>query len=49
LRAGFVAGKEDLDSITRLEEGGLREKGRESLDEWNFGSFTIVMADIVKT
>jgi hypothetical protein len=45
---GFVAGKEDLNSTTRLEQGGLRAKRKESLDEWNFGSLAIMMAEIVK-
>jgi hypothetical protein len=30
---GFVAGKEDLNSITGLEQGGLRAERKESLDE----------------
>jgi hypothetical protein len=45
---GFVVGKEDL-NITGLEQGGLRAERKESLDEWNFGSLAIVMAEIVKT
>jgi hypothetical protein len=35
-----------LNSVTRLEQGGLRAERKESLDEWNFGS--VVMAEIVK-
>jgi hypothetical protein len=46
---GFVAGKKNLNSITRLEQGGLRAERKESLDEWNFGSFAVVMAEIFKT
>jgi hypothetical protein len=46
---GFVAGKEDLNSVTRLEQGGLRAERKESLDEWNFWSLAIAMAEIVKT
>jgi hypothetical protein len=46
---GFVAGKEDLKSMTRLEQGRLRAERKESLDEWNFGSFAIAMAEIAKT
>jgi hypothetical protein len=45
---GFVTDKEDLNVVTTLEQGGLRAEGKESLDEWNFGSLTIVMAEIVK-
>jgi hypothetical protein len=45
---GFVTGKEDLNSITRLEQGGSRAERKESLDEWNFGSLAIGMAKIVK-
>jgi hypothetical protein len=46
---GFVAGKEDLNSITRLEQEGLRAERKESLDEWNFGPLAVVVAEIVKT
>jgi hypothetical protein len=46
---GFVAGKEDLNSVIRLEQGGLRAERKESLDEWNFGSLAIAVAEIVKT
>jgi hypothetical protein len=49
LRGSFVTGKEDLNSITRLEQGGLRAERKESLDEWNFRSLAVVMAEIVKT
>jgi hypothetical protein len=38
-----------LNSITRLEQGGLRAERKESLDEWNFGLLAIEMAEIVKT
>jgi hypothetical protein len=48
LREGVVAGKKDLNSVTRLEQGGLRAERKESLDKWNFGSLAIVMAEIVK-
>jgi hypothetical protein len=48
LKWGFVTGKEDLNSITRLEQGGLRAERKESLDEWNFRSLAVVMAEIVK-
>jgi hypothetical protein len=48
LRGGFVTGKEDLNSVTRLEQGGLRAERKESLDEWNFRSLAVVMAEIVK-
>jgi hypothetical protein len=43
----FVAGKEDLNDITRLEQGGSRADRKESLDEWNFGSLAVAMAEIV--
>jgi hypothetical protein len=33
---GFVGSKEDLSSVTRLEQGRLRAERKESLDEWNF-------------
>jgi hypothetical protein len=46
---GVVAGMEDFNSITRLEQGGLRAERKESLDEWNFGSLAVAMAEIVKT
>jgi hypothetical protein len=45
---GFVTGKEDLNSVTRLEEGGSRAERKESLDKWNFRSLAIVMEEIVK-
>jgi hypothetical protein len=48
LREGFVTGKEDLNSITKLEQGGSRAERKESLDESNFGLLAIVMAEIVK-
>jgi hypothetical protein len=38
----------DLNNITRLEQGGLRAERKESLDEWNFRSLAIAMAEIVK-
>jgi hypothetical protein len=31
-----VAGKEDLNGVTRLEQGELRAERKESLDNWNF-------------
>jgi hypothetical protein len=40
---------EDLNSITRLEQGGLRAERKESLDLWNFGSLAVAMAEIVKS
>jgi hypothetical protein len=46
---GVVTGKENLRSVTRLEQGGLRAERKESLEKWNFGSLAIVMAEIVKT
>jgi hypothetical protein len=45
---GFVIGKEDLNSITRLEQGGLRTERKESLDEWNFRPLAIAMAETLK-
>jgi hypothetical protein len=44
---GFVAGKEDLNSIARLEQEGLRAE-RKAWIEWNFGSLAIAMAEIIK-
>jgi hypothetical protein len=38
-----------LNSITRLEQGGMRAERKKSLDEWNFRSLAIAMAEIVKT
>jgi hypothetical protein len=38
-----------LNSITRLKQGGLRAERKESLDEWNFRSFAVAVAEIVKT
>jgi hypothetical protein len=38
-----------LNSITRLQQGGLRVERKKSLDEWNFGPLAIAMAEIVKT
>jgi hypothetical protein len=46
LLMGFVTGKEDLNSITRLEQGGLRAERKESLDKWNFRSLAIAVAEI---
>jgi hypothetical protein len=46
---GFVADKEDLSSVTRLEQGGSRAERKENLEEWNFGSLAVAMAEIVKT
>jgi hypothetical protein len=48
LKGGFVTGKEDLNSIARLEQGGLRAERKESLDKWNFRSLAIAMAEIVR-
>jgi hypothetical protein len=45
----FVAGIEDLNSITRLKKEGLKAARKESLDEWNCESLAIAMAEIVKT
>jgi hypothetical protein len=45
---GFVTGKEDFNSITRLEQGRLRAERKKSLEEWNFESFAIAMAEIAK-
>jgi hypothetical protein len=46
----FVAGKEDLNGVTRLEQGRSRaEREREkSLDVWSFGPLVIEIAEIVK-
>jgi hypothetical protein len=38
-----------LNSIIGLEQGGLRVERKESLDEWNFRSHDVAMAEIVKT
>jgi hypothetical protein len=46
---GVCFGKEDLNSVTRLEQGGLRAERKESLGKWNFGSLALVVAEIVKT
>jgi hypothetical protein len=45
---GFVTGKEDLNSVTGLEEGGWSVERKKSLDVWNFGSLAIMVAEIVK-
>jgi hypothetical protein len=45
---GFITSTEDLNSVTGLEQGELRSERKESLDEWNFGSLAVVMAEIVK-
>jgi hypothetical protein len=45
---GFVAGKEDLNSVARLEQGGLRAERKKSFDVQNLGPLAIVMAEIVK-
>jgi hypothetical protein len=37
-----------LNSLARLDQGGSRAERKESLDEWNFGSFAVAMAEIVK-
>jgi hypothetical protein len=46
---GVVTGKEDFNSVTRLEQGGLKAERKESLDEYNFVSLAIAMAEIIKT
>jgi hypothetical protein len=48
LRGGFVVGKEDLNSVTRLEQGGLRAERKESLNLCNLRPLAIGMAEIVK-
>jgi hypothetical protein len=45
---GFVTGNKDLNSITRLEQGGSRAERKESLNVWNFRSLAIAMAEIDK-
>jgi hypothetical protein len=47
-RGGFVTGKEDLNTVTRLVQGGSRAERKKSLDEWNFRLLAIAMAEIVK-
>jgi hypothetical protein len=37
-----------LNSVTRLEQGGLRVERKESLDEWDSEPVIIAMAEIVK-
>jgi hypothetical protein len=37
-----------LNSIARLEQGGLRAERKESMDKWNFRSLAIAMAEIVR-
>jgi hypothetical protein len=37
-----------LNSIVRLEQGGLRAERKKSLDVWNLGSLAVAMAEIVK-
>jgi hypothetical protein len=49
LAGGVVAGKEDLNRVTRMEQGELRTERKESLVKWNFGSLAVAMAEIVKT
>jgi hypothetical protein len=44
----FASGKEDLNSVTRLEQEGLKAERKESLDKWNFGSLAVAMAEIVE-
>jgi hypothetical protein len=44
----LVTGKEDLNSITGLEQGGLRAERKKSLDVWTLRPLAIVMAEIVK-
>jgi hypothetical protein len=48
LSGGFVTGKEDLNSITRMEQIGSRAEGKKTLDKWNFRSLAVVIAEIVK-
>jgi hypothetical protein len=38
-----------LNSVTRLEQRGLRAERKESLGKWNFGSLAIAIAEIFKT
>jgi hypothetical protein len=38
-----------LNSVTRLEQRGLRAERKENLDEWNFRLLAVEMAEIVKT
>jgi hypothetical protein len=44
---GVITGKEDLNSITRLDQGRLRAERKKSLDKWNFRSL-VAMAEIFK-
>jgi hypothetical protein len=37
-----------LNNVTRLEQGGLRAERKESLDEWNFRTLAVAMAEIFK-
>jgi hypothetical protein len=37
-----------LNSVTRLEQGGLKAERKKSLDGWNFRSLAVAMAEIVK-
>jgi hypothetical protein len=46
--SGVVAGKEDLNSITGLEQGGSRAERKKSLNVWNLRPLAIAMAEIVK-
>jgi hypothetical protein len=43
-----VAGKEDLNSIARLEQRGSKAERKKVLDVWNLRPPAIVMAEIVK-
>jgi hypothetical protein len=45
---GVVAGKQDLNSITGLEQGGLRAERMKSLNIWNLAPLAIAMTEIVK-
>jgi hypothetical protein len=45
---GGCCWQEGFERVTRLKQGGLRVEGEKSLDIWNFRSFAIAMAEIVK-
>jgi hypothetical protein len=45
---GLVSDKEDLNSVTRLEQRGSRVEKKKSLDIWKLGPLAIAMAKIVK-
>jgi hypothetical protein len=46
---GVVAGKEDLNSIIGLEQGGLRVEKEESLNVWNLGPHAIAMQKLSRS